>query len=453
MNYIRIFFILVLGISVTMLKAQDDIYPANPQTEKITLIHATIHVGNGIVLNNATLEFDQGKIVSVKPDFTPETNTGKTIDCTDKQVYPGLILTDSDLGLKEFGSGVAGADDDKELGSENSELRAITAYDANSMIIGTLRANGILLASISPRSVQEGNAGSPDVLFTGLSSVVQLDAWNWKDAAYKTDIALHVYLIREDGRRYFSLKKQVPADANAQEAIRKDAEQFKTVENFFQEAKSYLSIKIHQHHNLQFEAIKGLFTGNQKLFVHADKVRQIQEAIKLKKEFGLDVVIIGGTESWKLSNELQENAIPVVLRESHILPENPDEDVDQPYKTPYELKQAGVLFAINDTHEETRYRNLSYNAGTAAAYGLSKEQALQAITLDAAKILGIEAQTGSLEKGKDANIIITEGDILDPKSSKVLQAFIQGRTVSLENKQTQLYDRYIHKYGLKGSSH
>ncbi len=108
-----------------------------------------------------------------------------------------------------------------------------------------------------------------------------------------------------------------------------------------------------------------------------------------------------------------------------------------------------MLFALNDASEEPRYRNLSFNAGTAAAYGLTKEQALQAITLNAAQILGIADKTGSIEKGKDANIIITDGDILDMKTSNVQFAFIQGREVSLENKQTQLYNRYQYKYHIK----
>jgi imidazolonepropionase-like amidohydrolase len=138
----------------------------------------------------------------------------------------------------------------------------------------------------------------------------------------------------------------------------------------------------------------------------------------------------------------------VILNEQHELPATEDDDVDQPYKTPAMLQKAGVLFALNDTHGESRYRNLSFNAGTAAAYGLTKEQALQAITLNAAIILGIAEQTGSIEAGKDANIVISEGDILDMKTSIISKAFIQGREVSLQNKQTQLYERYRQKYNL-----
>jgi len=139
----------------------------------------------------------------------------------------------------------------------------------------------------------------------------------------------------------------------------------------------------------------------------------------------------------------------VILQQEHELPATEDDDVDQPYKTPYQLQKAGVLFALNDEHDESRYRNLMFNAGTAAAYGLTKEQALQAITLNSAKILGIDDRTGSIEAGKDANIVISEGDILDMRTSIISAAYIQGRQVSLENKQTQLYERYMKKYDLK----
>ncbi|HEY4876995.1 MAG TPA: amidohydrolase family protein, partial [Puia sp.] len=183
--------------------------------------------------------------------------------------------------------------------------------------------------------------------------------------------------------------------------------------------------------------------------VHGDQVKQMLVAIDFAKEFGFDVVIVGGSESFLIADLLKQNNIAVILHEEHSLPAMEDDDVDQPYKTPAQLQKAGVLFALNDEHEESRFRNLMFNAGTAAAYGLTKEQALQAITLNAAKILGIDDRTGSLEVGKDANIVISDGDILDMRSSIISHAFIQGREVSLENKQTQLYQRYMTKYGLK----
>ncbi|NDC77730.1 MAG: amidohydrolase, partial [Chitinophagia bacterium] len=137
------------------------------------------------------------------------------------------------------------------------------------------------------------------------------------------------------------------------------------------------------------------------------------------------------------------------LDQMHALPTLGDDDVDQPYKTPAMLQKAGVLFAINDGDGQHRGKNLPFNAGTAAAYGLTKEQALTAITLNAARILGIADRTGSLEPGKDANIVLSRGDILDMRSSVVTEAFIQGRQLDLNDKHKQLNQRYLQKYGLQ----
>jgi imidazolonepropionase-like amidohydrolase len=226
-------------------------------------------------------------------------------------------------------------------------------------------------------------------------------------------------------------------------------EKISEIKNFFRQAKAYLQETTHTETNLKFEAVKGLFDKKQKLFVHCDQVKQMLVTIDFVKEFGFDVVIVGGSESFLIADLLKQNNIAVILHEEHSLPAMEDDDVDQPYKTPAQLQKAGVLFALNDEHEESRFRNLMFNAGTAAAYGLTKEQALQAITLNAAKILGIDDRTGSIETGKDANIVISDGDILDMRTSIISHAFIQGREVSLENKQTQLYQRYMTKYGLK----
>ena len=171
--------------------------------------------------------------------------------------------------------------------------------------------------------------------------------------------------------------------------------------------------------------------------------------IDLGKTFGFSVVIVGGSESFQIANLLAENKIPVILDQQHALPATEDDDVDQPYKTPAQLNKAGVLFALNDMSDNSKQINLSFNAGTAATYGLTKEEALTAITLNSAKILGIDDKTGSVEVGKDANIIVSQGDILDMRGNQLTHAFIQGRSISLDNKQKQLYERYKHKYGIK----
>jgi hypothetical protein len=342
--------------------------------------------------------------------------------------------------LKEIANAVRGSNDYQEIGEYNPNVQSIVAYNSDSKIIGVLRANGILLANVAP-------AGS---LLTGATSVVQLDAWNWEDALYKRNVAMMLDLPSLIARRGrfggggFFGQQQQPTDP-----VKEGLDKIEEVKGFFREAKAYSQEADHKDVNLKFEALRPLFEKKQKLFVRAETVKQILIAVDFAKEFGVDVTILGGQESWQIADLLKQNNISVILGREHNLPETEDDDIDQPFKTPAMLQKAGVLFALNDDFDEARYRNLAFNAGTAAAYGLSKEEALQAITLNAAKILGIDNLTGSIEPGKDANIVVSEGDILDMRTSIVTDAFIQGRKVSLENKQTQLYERYKHKYGLK----
>jgi imidazolonepropionase-like amidohydrolase len=426
-------------------KGQADVYPAPPENGKVFITGGTIHVGNGQVIENGSVEISEGKIIQVGPNLTPGAGD-KVVDAKGKQVYPGLILPVTDLGLKEIGEGVRGSNDYLELGDLNPDIRAIVAYNTDSKITNTLKTTGILLAGVTP----EGGS------ISGSSSVVQLDAWNYEDAAYKLDGAIHLnmpgFIARPHrggggGGGGRGMRPEAGEDPT-QQALAKVEE----LKRFFREAKAYYGEPTHPKVNIKFEAVKGLFSKQQKLFVHADQVKQMLIAIDFAKEFGFDVVLVGATECWQIADLLAQNHISVILNQEHALPVTEDDDVDQPFKTPAELQKAGVLFALNDTHEETRYRNLPFNAGTAAAYGLTKEQALQAITLNSAKILGIDDKTGSIETGKDANIVISEGDILDMSTNIITYALIQGRQVSLDNKQKQLYERYMYKYGLKESS-
>lgn len=432
--------------------AQETVYPAKQQAGVIALTNATIHIGNGEVIENGMIVFAAGKIIDIRP--TAAISDAKIIDCKGKHIYPGLITPSTDLGLNEINS-TRSMSDVRELGEINANVRAVVAYNADSKVIGTLRSNGILLANIVP----EGG------IISGSSSVMQLDAWNWEDAAYKIDNGFHFRmpnLTAGRGRGFGGF-----ANMGATDPLKAAMERIENVRKFFKEAKAYYAETKPEHTNLKLEAVRGLFNEmdaypnvnwavirkqlreQQTFFIHAETVKEIQVGVELAKEFGFKTVIVGGTDSWKIVDYLKDNNVAVILNDMHSLPLTQDDDVDQPYKTPFLLQQAGVLFAISDTHEESRGRNLMFNAGTAAAYGLTKEQALTAITLNAAKILGIDITTGSLEKGKDATIVISDGDILDMKTSKVTQAFIQGREVNLDNKQKQLYERYKYKYSIK----
>ena len=431
-KYLSIFALALFGLTA---RAQDNVYPAASQKGITVITNTTVHIGNGTTLTDASVAFENGKIIGVGQITVPA--GAKVIDGTSKHVYPGLILPTSDLGLKEISAGVRGSNDHTEIGENNANIRSIVAYNTDSKIIGVLRENGILLAGVAP----EGE------LIEGQSSVVQLDAWNYEDAAYKMDNGLYInmpsFMVRRGGRAAFM------RPGPGSDPVKAAMEKIETIKTFFTDAKAYYQEKTHATNNLKLEAVRGLFDGKQKLFVRANEVKQILLALDLAKTFGFKLVIVGGTEAYQIADLLAENNVPVILDRQHSLPTMEDDDVDQPYKTPAVLQKAGVLFCLNDTHDQSRFRNLAFNAGTAATYGLTKEQALSAVTFNAAKILGIEDKAGTIETGKDANLLIVNGDLLDMRSSVIAQAFIQGRNVSLDNKGKQLYERYKHKYQLK----
>ena len=433
-----IFVIAAVVSSLSLTQAQETVYPAPKQTGTTVISNATIHTGTGETIEKGTIVLTAGKIVSVGKNISAP--AGATIiDAAGKHVYPGLILPVSNLGLIEI-SAVRATNDLQEIGELNPNVRSIVAYNTDSRVINTLRSNGILLANVVPQ-------GS---LVAGSSSVVQLDAWTWEDAAYKTDGGIHFYMPSLMPRPRFGFGGASGNNRqNETDPVKEGLDKIDRIKSFFYEAKAYAREPAHDETNLKFTAVKGLFEKKQKLYIHANTVKQMLVALDFVKEFGFDVVIVGGSDSWQIADLLKQNNVSVILGQSHSLPTLQDDDIDQPYKTASMLQKAGVLFSITDDDPQNRGRNLPFNAGTAVAYGLTKEQALQAITLNAAKIMGVADKTGSLEPGKDANIIISEGDILDMRTSIVTDAFIQGRKIDLMDKQKLLNERYNRKYGLK----
>ena len=439
--YPKINLIAAFLLLTSVIVAQPTIYPAPANQGIILLTNGTIHTGNGNVINNGSILINKEKIEKVGTDLTAPAGA-EVIDLKGKHVYPGIISPVTNLGLKESGSGAPGYDDFSELGEINPSVRSIVAYNSDSKIIDVLRSNGILLANVVPQ-----NEGGSSQLISGTSTVVQLDAWNWEDAAYKMDGQMHYNMpsLRPRTRRFSS----APSGGPAPDPVKAALEEINKAKSFFKEARAYQAEATHAQINLNYEAAKGLFDKSQKLFVHCDGVKEMLLAIDFVKEFGFEVVIVGGADSWQIAPLLKANNVAVIYAQPHALPLANDDDVDQQFKTPAALQKAGVLFAIADNDGTTRGRNLMYNAGSASAYGLTKEEALMAITSNTAKILGIDKTTGTLEEGKDANIVISKGDILDMENSVVEAAFIQGRKIDLANHQTQLAERYEHKYGIQ----
>ena len=431
--------ILLVGM-VQAIVAQSNVLPAPPQKGPIAIKNATVHTGDGTIIENATIVIENGKITAVGKDVTIPAGADVT-DAAGKQVYPGLVLPVSSLGLIEIGA-VKASNDVREIGDMNPNIRSVVAYNSDSKVINTLRSSGILAANIVP----QGN------FLAGSSSVVQLDAWNWEDAAIQMDGGMHLYmptLMPRPNFGRFGGGGGPNAGTPQADPVKEGLEKMEQLKSFFKEAKAYLDATEKKETNLKFESVKNLFTKKQKMYVHANTAKQMLVALDFVKEFGFDMVIVGGSESYQIAPLLKQNNVSVILAQPHSLPTGEDDDVDQPYKTAAALQKAGVLFAISDDDAQTRGRNLAFNAGTAAAYGLTKEQALAAITSSAAKIMGASDKIGSIAVGKEANIIISTGDILDMRTNNVTDAFIGGRKINLDDKQKQLNERYEEKYNIK----
>jgi imidazolonepropionase-like amidohydrolase len=426
-------FILLLVFCLSIItRAQQT--PAPKQSKSILILNGTAHLGNGTIIENSAIGFKDGKITLVADARLIRLAEGAydvTIDASGKHVYPGFIAPNSTLGLVEIDA-VKSSDDEEEIGSINPHVRAIIAYSADSKVIETVRPNGVLMAQITPRGGR----------ISGTSSIVQLDAWNWKDAVIKENDGIHLNFPSSFTRSgsWF--------EPGTIENNKDYVKQISETTAFLANAKAHLADSS-KDRNLIFEATKGLFDGNQTLFIHANEEKQIIDAVQLAKENGIKkMVIVGGYEAYKTAALLQKNNVGVLLKRVHDMPENDDQDIDLPYKNAKLLTDKGVLVGLENSgdHERMNTRNLPFLAGTCAAYGLDKEQALQLITFNTAKILGIDKQCGTLEEGKDATLFISNGDALDMRTNKLTNAFIQGRTISLETHQSQLNNRYKEKY-------
>lgn len=410
--------------------AQPTIYPAKDQTQPIAITGATIHVGNGTVIEQGTLVFEEGKITYVG-GATDVPAGAERVDATGKHVYPGFIAPNTNLGLIEI-EAVRATVDDAEVGGNNAHVRSLIAYNTDSKVINTLRSNGILLAQVAP---QGG-------LVSGQSSVVQLDAWNWEDAAYTADEGIHIHWPTVRFSRYGG------ASANTDAQKERVQSEITQLEDFLRQAKAYAEMGRASVSNARFEAFKPVFSGSRQVYVHADKATDIIAAVTAFKRHGIAPVLVGGTEAHLVTDLLVDNSVPVIMGQPHALPYATDVDVYLPYKQAKILSDAGVLVAYG-MEGFWQQRNLPFMAGTAAAYGLDKEQALAMITSNTAKILGIDDRTGTLEVGKDANVIVSGGDALDMLGNDIQRAFIQGRDIDLDDLHKQLFERYEFKYGLE----
>ena len=403
--------------------------PAADQSEPIAITGAVIHVGNGMVINDGVITFNEGLITAVGTvtegvDLVDHL----LIDVQGRHVYPGFVLPNSTLGLIEVNS-VRATSDVLEEGDINASVRSAIAYNTDSEIIPANRFNGILTAQVVP---QGG-------LISGSSTVFKLDGWNWEDAMLAEDVGLHMHWPS------YTQRRRNPETGLFETVDNENYEgQTQLLHSLFQDAQAYTG----QPLNLNLLAMRPLFNGVAKLFVHADEAKQIISAVRFARSYGVqDITLVGGADALSVKDFLLAQDIPVIYERIHELPLRDWQDVDTPFKAPFLLHNAGIKIGIGGGATSIdRQRNLPFFAGTAAAYGLDREIALTMITRVNAEILGVAERVGTLEVGKDATLFISEGDALDMRTSQVLGAYIQGRDIDLYGTQQQLYERFRDKY-------
>ena len=408
--------------------------PAAVQGKSILLKGGTLHIGDGTVIDDAAIGFRNGTIDFVGHSYGVTAVYDTTVSTKGQHIYPGLILPDNSLGLHEVDLVRATSDED-DTGEMEPELRALSAYNTDSRIIPTVRSNGVLIAQCTPRG------GT----ISGTSSIVQLDAWDNASAAIKADDGVHLTWPRTTQRDGWWAEPGETTKTRVDER----AKRLNAIGDLFRRASAYGSAREHAETDLRLEAMRGLFDGSKTLYVNADGAQDIQEAVLFAHGLGVKrTVIVGGYDAWRVADLLLDKKVDVILRRVHSLPLRDEDEVDLPYHLPALLKSKGIRFCLGYSGDMERMgsRNLAFLAGTAAAYGLSEEEALRAITLDAARVLGIDQRYGGLSVGKSATIFVSSGNALDMRTNNVTHAFIDGRHLDLDDHQKKLYRQYERRY-------
>ena len=422
----------------------NDQIPGRPQAGPLLLHGGDIHTVSGDVLAGGWVLIENGRIADLGKDSPPKLpEGGRSIDIKGKRVYPGLIAIGNDLGLVEIPS-VRASRDTAESGQLNANVHAERGVNPDSELIPVTRANGVLLNLTAP-------SGG---LVTGTSALLQLDGWTWEDMTLKAPVGMHVAWPR---------MSQVRGAGEEEDKSPKWADQLKVLEQLFDDARAYAAGRTMTGDfatkpvaaprrttpagfDARLEAMLPVVRGEIPLIVWADELRQIQSAVAFAAKQKAKLVIVGGYDAERCADLLKRHNVAVVISGTQRMPQRRDADYDEAYSLPARLHKAGVAYCISYSGRfASNIRNLPYHAGQAVAFGLPADEAVKSITLYPATIMGVADRVGSIEKGKDATLIVTTGDVLETPTQVEL-AFVQGRSVDLSSRHTRLWKKYQEKY-------
>jgi len=429
MFHSSIVFILALFVSVATASSP---VPGKRQSRPVALIGGTVHTVAAGEIEKGTVLFENGVITAVGASVAVPADAER-IDVTGRHVYPGLINASSAAGLQEI-EAVRATVDVAETGRINPNVRAEVAVNPESDVIPTIRANGIALSHVMPSGA----------LIAGRSAVMMMDGWTNDEMTLKAPAGMVVTwpsmtVSRSPYARQSEEEQRTAVERSLGELRRA-----------FDDARAYLAAKksapsAHRT-DVRWEAMAPLFDRTMPLIVEADELQQVQAAVHFARSQNVRLIIHGGRDAWKAAPLLRENGVAVIAGAAHSLPSRRWSDYDEPFVTARRLVDAGILIALaGDGNGAMIERNLGFQAATSSAFGLTREQTLRAVTLDAARVLGVADRVGSIETGKDATLIVTDGDPLEIRSA-VTMMFLQGKTVELESRHTRLWKKYTEKY-------
>ena len=415
-----------------------DMVPNGKQNKPVLLINGTIHTITGATIENGQLLFENGKILAIGKELKTPPDC-EVLDITDKHVYPGMISPDSSIGHIEINS-VRATVDTGELGDLNPSLRAEVAVNPDSEVIPVTRANGVLFAHVTPLTSRGGR-------IAGKSALIKLDGWTTEEMILEAPVSMRLSWPRDPQVRVFDIEPS--SIANPKKAEETYAESIKKLEEAFDDARAFTKAKSVQGDRLAvdlgMEAMEPVLNGELPVHIEASTARQIRDAVLWANKEGVNAVIVGGYDAWRVTDLLKQYDIPVIVGRVNSPPTRRWESFDSRFKNAAKLHAAGVRFAIGYSNREANERNLPYEAGKAVAHGLPLKEALKALTIYPAEILGVSDRIGSLEVGKDASLIVTSGNPMDVRTN-VEMAFIDGRAVDLSSRHTQLYNKYEQRY-------
>jgi imidazolonepropionase-like amidohydrolase len=392
--------------------------PAPAQHQPVAISGATIYTMTGQIIREGTIVFKDGRITMVGTDVEIPGDAVR-YDARGKHVYPGLIDAYTNMGLTEIGA-VDVTSDFNEHGTVNPNVRAEKAFHPESEHIPVARSHGIAVTFSSP------SGGT----ISGLSAAMMMDGWTWEGMTLHAPLGLMI---------------QWPVMSGSNNGGR---EQLEEIEDAFRKARAYYKARVESDNHptdMRWEAMIPVLNREIPVVVQANDARQIQDAITWSESEDVRLIILGGRDAHYVAHHLVAKKIPVIITSVLSSPDRPWQGYDDVYSSAARLYDAGIPFAIAGEYGSANAMRLRHHAATAAGFGLPAEEAIKSITLHPAEIFGLADRIGTLETGKDATLIITDGDLLDLRTS-VEQMFIRGRTIDMTDKQKNLFERYREKY-------